>query len=129
MVAGPHIAEDIGGNDGNDGNGGNNDLCNGSVVSFSLQGFFHLAILFLIEPFQIYDNINKDKIYVLMSEAGRGFGGNGRDSVGEKKVSDTRLKGPLSAKAAWGNPSNALVFTRMPHFLVFSLQNCTLGFF
>ena len=49
--------EDIGGNDGND---GNNDLCNGSVVSFSLQGFFHLAILFLIEPFQIYDNINKD---------------------------------------------------------------------
>ena len=60
MVAGPHIAEDIGGNDGNDGNGGNNDLCNGSVVSFSLQGFFHLAILFLIEPFQICDNINKD---------------------------------------------------------------------
>ena len=57
MVAGPHIDEDIGCNDGN---GGNNDLCNGSVVSFSLQGFFHLAILFLIEPFQIYDNINKD---------------------------------------------------------------------
>ena len=78
---------------------------------------------------EIYDNINNAKRYVLMFEAGRGFGGNGRDSVGEKKVSDTRLKGPLSAKAAWGNPSNAFVFTRMPHFLVFSLQNCTLGFF
>ena len=123
MVAGSHIDENIGGNGGD---GGNNDLCNGSVVSFSLQGFFHLAILFLMEPFQIYDNINNNaKRYVLMLEAGRGFGGNGRDSVGEKKVSDTRLKGPLSAKAAWGNPSNAFVFTRMPHFLVFSLQNCT----
>ena len=68
MVAGPHIGEDIGGNDGND---GNNDLCNGSVVSFSLQGFFHLAILFLIEAFQIYDNINKD-----MFGGGRCFSGN-----------------------------------------------------
>ena len=35
-----------------------------------------------------------------MFGGGRSLGGNGKDFLEEKKVSDTRLKGPLSAKAA-----------------------------
>ena len=67
-----------------------------------------------------------------MFGGGRSLGGNGKDFLEEKKVSDTRLKGPLSAKAASEGirqmeKCSDLTKYMVPHsFDIFHLGNFTL---